>query len=232
MIFQASALWITAYSFFLIVIGELGDKSQLLAMAFATKYKAWKVLVGILLATVINHGMAIIAGNLIAHIKAFQNWIELIAAFAFIVFGILTLKREKIEENDKKKGRFGAIVTVMVTFFLAEIGDKTQLLVISLSANPKYAEFPLYILAGTILGMLVADAIGIVIGVILHKRIPDKVIKMFASFAFILFGLTGIYQAMVNHFHINMVSTILVLIIIAGISFVLSRIMLKNQRVR
>ena len=227
---QASALIIIFTGCVLVTIGEMGDKTQLLAMAFATKFNAWKVMLGVLIATIINHTLAVIAGSLISQIVWLQNWIALIAAISFIFFGLWTLYGDKLDGEDKQKSRFGPVATVAIAFFIAEMGDKTQLLVISLAADPKYGSHPIYILIGTTIGMLIADGIGIILGVIMHKRIPESLIKLLAAIAFMLFGLVGIYEALVKNFHVNVISTLLIVTIIAGISFVISWILVKNRR--
>jgi putative Ca2+/H+ antiporter (TMEM165/GDT1 family) len=225
------ASFFTLFTCFLfVVIGEMGDKTQLLAMAFATKIKAWKVMIGVFIATVLNHGLAVLTGSLIAHIVWLQNWISLVAAVAFVFFGIWTVHGDSLEGEDKRKTRFGAIATVAIAFFFAEMGDKTQLLTISLAADPKFAPYPLAILIGTTIGMLIADGIGIILGVILHKRIPEGIIKIFAAAAFIVFGLIGIFEALTEKFKFDTFITIVIVTIIAVISFSISWVLVKNRR--
>ncbi|OHB60681.1 MAG: hypothetical protein A2Y12_04870 [Planctomycetes bacterium GWF2_42_9] len=179
-------------SFLFVVLAEMGDKTQLLAMAFATKYKAHKVLIAVFLATLLNHALAVIAGRLLATIIPIDI-ISLIAALSFIVFGLWTIRGDKLEGEDKKESRFGPIVTVGIAFFLAEIGDKTQLATISLAVE--YNNL-FNVLMGTTLGMIVADAVGIIVGIVMHKHIPEKTIKWISAAIFILFGLSGVYKVL------------------------------------
>ncbi|HOW43329.1 MAG TPA: TMEM165/GDT1 family protein [Candidatus Omnitrophota bacterium] len=177
-------------SFFFVVLAEMGDKTQLLAMAFATRYSAWKVLTAVFLATVINHGLAVAVGHYLTVIIPLEI-ISLAAAFSFILFGLWTIRGDTLENEDKKESRFGPIVTVGVAFFLAEMGDKTQLATISLAVEYQNMAG---VLMGTTLGMITADAIGIVIGIVLRKHIPEKTIKWISAVIFVLFGLSGIYK--------------------------------------
>jgi Ca2+/H+ antiporter, TMEM165/GDT1 family len=171
-------------SFFFVVLAEMGDKTQLLAMAFASKYSWQKVLTAVFLATILNHGLAVAAGQFLVTVIPLQI-ISLIAAASFIIFGLWTLRGDKLEGEDKKESRFGPIVTVGIAFFLAEMGDKTQLATISLAVEYR-AMLP--VLMGTTLGMVVADAVGIIVGIVMRKHIPDKAIKWVAASIFILFG--------------------------------------------
>lgn len=179
-------------AFIMVVLAEMGDKTQLLAMAFATKYPWKKVMLGILVATILNHFVAIAAG---IYLNSFipKNIIELVASIAFIVFGLWILKDDELG-NEAEKNRFSIFWTVAIAFFLAEMGDKTQLATVALSAQ--IGADMLSILVGTTLGMLVADGLGILLGATLHKYVPDRVIKKIASLIFILFGVVGILHAM------------------------------------
>lgn len=179
-------------AFIMVVLAEMGDKTQLLAMAFATKYPWKKVMLGILVATILNHFVAIAAG---IYLNSFipKDIIELVASIAFIVFGLWILKDDELG-NEAEKNRFSIFWTVAIAFFLAEMGDKTQLATVALSAQ--IGADMLSILVGTTLGMLVADGLGILLGATLHKYVPDRVIKKIASLIFILFGVIGILHAM------------------------------------
>ena len=178
--------------FIMVVLAEMGDKTQLLAMAFATKYPWKKVMFGILVATILNHFVAIAAG-IYLHSFIPKDIVELVASIAFIVFGLWILKDDELG-NEAEKNRFSIFWTVAIAFFLAEMGDKTQLATVALSAQ--IGADMLSILVGTTLGMLVADGLGILLGATLHKYVPDRVIKKFASLIFILFGVVGILHAM------------------------------------
>ena len=140
-------------AFIMVVLAEMGDKTQLLAMAFATKYPWKKVMFGILVATILNHFVAIAAG-IYLHSFIPKDIVELVASIAFIVFGLWILKDDELG-NEAEKNRFSIFWTVAIAFFLAEMGDKTQLATVALSAQ--IGADMLSILVGTTLCMLVAD---------------------------------------------------------------------------
>lgn len=177
-------------SFVFVVLAEMGDKTQLLAMAFAARYSAYKVLLAVFIATLINHGLAVAAGRFLTTVIP-MDIISFAAAFSFIVFGLWTIRGDKLKGEDKKESGFGPVATVAVAFFLAEMGDKTQLATISLAV--KYQSM-INVLMGTTLGMVIADAIGIIVGVVMRRHIPEKIIKWVSASIFILFGLAGIYK--------------------------------------
>jgi len=179
-------------SFMFVVLAEMGDKTQLLAMAFAAKYSACKVLIAVFLATILNHALAVLLGHFLTTVVPLEL-ISFIAALSFIGFGLWTIRGDKLEGEDKRKTKFGPIFTVGIAFFLAEMGDKTQLATISLAVE--YQNM-FYVLMGTTLGMIVADAIGIVVGIVMRRHIPEKTIKWFSASIFVLFGLSGIYKVL------------------------------------
>ncbi|WP_455631800.1 TMEM165/GDT1 family protein [Megamonas sp.] len=179
-------------AFIMVVLAEMGDKTQLLAMAFAAKYPWKKVMLGVLFATLLNHFVAIAAGIYLNTLVP-QHIVEIVASVAFIVFGLWILKDDELG-NEAEKNRFSIFWTVAIAFFLAEMGDKTQLATVALSAQ--IGSDLLTILIGTTAGMLVADGIGIALGAALHKYVPDRVVKKIASGIFILFGILGILNSM------------------------------------
>ena len=195
-------------SFMFVVLAEMGDKTQLLAMAFATRYSAYKVLLAVFLATLINHGLAVAAGRFLTTIIPIDI-ISFAAALSFIIFGLWAIRGDKLEGEDKKESRFGPIVTVGIAFFLAEMGDKTQLATISLAV--KYQSM-INVLIGTTLGMVAADTIGIIIGIVMRKRIPEKIIKWISAIVFVLFGLSGVYKVLSSRISIAYAWSILLFI--------------------
>ena len=211
-----------------VVLAEMGDKTQLLAMAFATRYKASKVMLGVFIATVLNHALAVLAGNLIAQIDSMQVVIQCAASLSFIFFGLWTIRGDKLDGEEKRKTRFGPVMTVTIGFFIAEMGDKTQLATIALAT--KFQETPIGVLIGTTTGMLIADAIGIVIGVVLCKTIPERKVKLISAVAFIIFGLIGSAQVMYTGMALPVPVIILVLAaIIAITAFIAFRIINKEN---
>lgn len=194
----------------LVTIAEMGDKTQLLAMAFAARFKAREVLIGVFIATILNHALAVAVGEFLTT-KIPISYIQIAASVSFIGFGLWTLRGDKLEGEDKKKTRFGPIGTVSIAFFIAELGDKTQLATIALAA--KY-QSPVYILMGTTVGMLIADAIGIWLGVLMNKKIPEKIVKVVSAGIFILFGIAGLYSN-VPEGYLNTWNVIIFIIVLA-----------------
>ncbi len=173
-------------SFFLILLAEIGDKTQLVALSFATKIKPLKVLAGIFIGTLFSHLMAVLVGqnlNLIIPL----NYLKILVGLSFIGFGLWTFKGDTYNEKaGKKNSKLSPVVTVAIAFFIAELGDKTQLATISLAAQ--YRSF-FGVWAGSTLGMVCADGLAIILGVIAGKKLPEKVIKYVSAAIFIAFGL-------------------------------------------
>ena len=178
-------------SFAVVVLGEMGDKTQLLGMAFATRFKASTVLAGVFVATIFNHLLAVIVGEYLTRFIPMTT-IQFIAALSFVFFGLWTFRGDTLEGEDKKN-YFSPFWTVLIAFFIAEMGDKTQLATIALAA--KYQNIFTVLIASTA-GMMVSNIIGIVIGVILGKKIPEKTVKTISGAIFILFGYIGIYATL------------------------------------
>jgi Predicted membrane protein len=181
--------FITALLF--VVVAEMGDKTQLLAMAMASKYKAGQVMLGVFIATIFNHALAVALGSCLGSVIPTDK-IKIVAAVSFLVFGLWTLRGDRIDEDEKKKAKFGPVVTVAIAFFIAEMGDKTQLMTISIAAK---SHLPLLVLMGTTTGMLIADGIGILGGAWMAKNVPDKYIKWGAGLIFLFFGVLTLYES-------------------------------------
>lgn len=180
-------------AFVLIFIAEMGDKTQILAMAFATKYPVKKVLLGIFLGSLLNHGLGVILGSYISNFIPI-NTIQIVAGFAFVGFSLWTLRSEDEEEEDEKqKYKFGAVLTVALAFFIGELGDKTQLTAITLSID---SANPLAILGGSVLGMIVTGGLGIIVGKKLGDKIPEFAIRLIAASVFMFFGITKLHQTL------------------------------------
>lgn len=211
-----------------VTLAEMGDKTQLLAMAFATKYKASKVLIGVFLATVINHALAVALGTFAASNETLNVWIQMIAAISFIAFGLWTIRGDRLDGEDKKISKYGPIATVAIAFFLAEMGDKTQLTTIALAA--KFPTEPIGVLMGTTTGMLIADGIGIIIGVVMCKNIPARTIKLFSATVFIFFGFLGTWQAARTYLGMSVAATAVLLIVLALITLGLGYWIIRKEK--
>ena len=217
-----------------VVLAEMGDKTQLLAMAFATRYKAGKVLLGVFIATVLNHALAVAVGSLLTRVPGLDAWIQGVAALSFVFFGLWTLRGDKLDGDEtRKRGRFGAVATVGIAFFIAELGDKTQLATIALAA--KYSATPMeavFVLAGTTTGMLIADGIGIVVSVVLCRRIPERTVKLVSAAAFIVFGFLGGYQVLRDpeHLALSVAATLGILAVLAAATAAVGVVLFRRSK--
>ncbi|MCW3995778.1 MAG: TMEM165/GDT1 family protein [Candidatus Bathyarchaeota archaeon] len=181
-----------AATFTLVVLAEMGDKTQLVAMAFAAKYSAYKVLFAIFLGTLANFAIVIALGEVLIAVVPLDA-ILFAASLSFVGFGIWTIREDTTKEEKLKASRFGVIATVGLTFFVAELGDKTQLATLSLTVQ---YQNPIGVLVGATLAMLVADSIGIIVGVVLCKSIPARKIKWLSAIVFVVFGLAGVFEVL------------------------------------
>ncbi|MDW7671466.1 MAG: TMEM165/GDT1 family protein [Bacillota bacterium] len=213
-------------AFLLIFVAEMGDKTQILAMAFATQYPVKKVLAGIFAGVLLNHGLAVVLGSLLSTLIPL-NSIQIIAGFAFVGFALWTLKPEAdAADNTTGAASYGPVVTVAAAFFIGELGDKTQLAVITLSVDTVY---PLFILAGAVLGMLVTGGMGIFIGKRLGDRTPDFVIKLAASGIFLIFGVAKLIQTLPSVV-LTATNIVLFVIVVGSVMSWLIHLMLEKRR--
>ncbi len=172
-------------SFLFVFLSEMGDKTQLLAIILAARFRQpFTILLGIMIATILNHALATYVGVFITRAIS-EEYLRWILALTFIGFGLWILKPDK-EEEFKDKHRWGPLLTTTFAFFFAEMGDKTQLATVALAAN--YIE-PVRVTLGTTLGMLAANGPAVFLGHKFTNKIPMKIIHRFASALFILFGL-------------------------------------------
>lgn len=178
-------------SFLLVAVSEMGDKTQLLAFSLAIRFKKpWTVMTGILTATLLNHALASWAGEWVS--RAIRGDImSYILSASFVAFGIWTLFPDRLEESDKPH-RFGPFLTTTLLFFLAEMGDKTQLATVALGARFQSA---VAVTAGTTLGMMVTDSLAVFLGEQLAERVQMKWIRRAAAGIFFAFGLWSLWAA-------------------------------------
>lgn len=176
-----------------VALAEIGDKTQLLAFILAARFKKpLPIILGILAATVVNHGLA---GALGAWITAMVSpeVLRWVLGLSFVGMAIWTLIPDKIEEEETLIAkRFGVFGATLITFFLAEMGDKTQIATIALAAH--YAA-PLLVVIGTTLGMLIADVPAVLAGDKLSTKIPMKLMHSIAASIFAILGLATLFGA-------------------------------------
>lgn len=180
-------------SFGVIFVAELGDKSQLMALTFATRLRPLPVLVGITLATAVVHLASVAIGHGLGAALP-TEWIALLAGVAFLGFGAWTLRGDRLTDEERRKAdRSGrpAVVLVGVAFLLAELGDKTMLATITLATQ--YGWFGTWV--GSTLGMVAADALAIVVGRLLGRKLPERTVRYGAAVLFAGCGLWLILDA-------------------------------------
>jgi putative Ca2+/H+ antiporter (TMEM165/GDT1 family) len=175
-----------------VALAEMGDKTQLLAFILAARFKRpLPIILGILCATLLNHGLAGALGTWITTVIG-ADVLRWVLGLSFIAMAIWTLIPDKIEDEEtsiaSKLGVFGA---TFVTFFLAEMGDKTQIATIALAAH--YAA-PLMVIAGTTLGMLIADVPAVFLGNKFADKIPMKLVHGIAALIFAVMGILTLIQ--------------------------------------
>jgi putative Ca2+/H+ antiporter (TMEM165/GDT1 family) len=174
-----------------VALAEIGDKTQLLAFLLATRFKKpLPIIAGILAATILNHSLA---GALGAWITATLSpeVLRWILGLSFIGMAVWTLIPDKIEEEEMQVARkFGVFGATLITFFLAEMGDKTQIATVAMAAH-----FPSVVLVviGTTLGMLIADVPAVFIGDRFAAKIPMKLVHGIAAAMFAAMGLATLF---------------------------------------
>lgn len=178
------------HSTLLVTVAEIGDKTQLLAIILAARFRRfWPLFWGILLATLLNHALAAQVGHLLAGV-ATSFWVNLIASLAFIAIGLWILVPDD-EPKTAKEPKHGAFITTLIVFFMAEMGDKTQFATIALGADLT----PLWqVVAGTTLGMMFANVPALIFGDVILAKIPMKAVRITSCVLFVGFGLWGLFN--------------------------------------
>ncbi|CDQ42945.1 MULTISPECIES: TMEM165/GDT1 family protein [Mycolicibacterium] len=173
-------------SFAVIFIAELGDKTQLVAMTFALRYRWWVVLAAITAATTVVHVLSVAIGHYLGAALP-GHLLGLIAGVMFIFFGAWTLRGDKLSDEEAsvaQRATAPAFFVVTSAFFLAELGDKTMLATVTLAADNNWAG----VWIGSTLGMVVADGLAIIVGAVLGKHLPERIIQIGAAALFLVFG--------------------------------------------
>lgn len=174
-----------------VTAAEIGDKTQLLALVLAAKFrKPWAVVAGILVATIANHGLAAWAGIEVA------RWIgpetmRWIVGVSFIAMAAWTLVPDKMDDDDQPRmwEKAGAFAATTIAFFLVEIGDKTQIATVALGA--RFGDL-LMVTTGTTLGMLIADVPAVFVGHAMAEKVPLKLVRIVAAAIFVALGVAAL----------------------------------------
>ena len=177
-------------------IAEMGDKTQLMLVALTSKFKLKDILLGTGVAILVLNGLAVLAGGLVSEL--IPTWlIRLIAGAAFLFFAATTLKGDDDEEENVKERKISfAPLSVFCTFFVAELGDKTQLTAITFGANEGLSSAVVVWLACSA-GLFAADVIGLLIGYLLKSKAPEGILNTVAFFIFSIFGIVTVRQGFI-----------------------------------
>lgn len=177
-----------------IFLAEVGDKSQLLAMTFATRYRAWQVLLGITIATTAVHAASVGLGIGLGSVVSTES-MSLLAGIAFLGFAAWTVRGDRLTEAERNtaNNRAGsAVLVVTAAFFVAELGDKTMLATVTLATQHHWLGTWL----GSTVGMVLADALAIGAGLLLGRFLPDRLIRCGAAALFAVFGVALVVDSL------------------------------------
>ena len=181
-------------SFGLIFVAELGDKSQLMAMTFAARYRAWTILAAITAATAVVHLLSVALGSVVGAALP-TDTINVLAGVAFLGFAAWTIRGDELDHDEAARASRtsrSVFFTVALAFFLAELGDKTMLATVTLATD--HGWFGTWL--GSTVGMVAADALAIVVGQQLGARLPERAVKIGAAVTFVAFGVLLIVEGL------------------------------------
>ena len=198
-------------SFAVIFIAELGDKTQLVAMMFALRYRWWVVLSAIAVATTAVHVLSVAIGHYLGAALP-THLLGILAGIMFVFFGLWTLRGDSLSDEEASKAQRAtapAFFVVTSAFVLAELGDKTMLATITLAADNDW----LGVWIGSTLGMVAADGLAIIVGAVAGKHLPERAIQLGAAALFVLFGA---YMLLENFF------PTLPIVVIAGVALAIT----------
>jgi putative Ca2+/H+ antiporter (TMEM165/GDT1 family) len=169
-----------------VAVAEMGDRTQLLSLMLAARFRQpWTILAGVFCATVANHAVAAVVGQRVGHALT-PRVLDTAVGVSMIVMALWTLKPDTLDEKATEKKRGGAFLATLITFFIAEIGDKTQIATVALAAA--YSNL-LAVVAGTTSGMMLANAPVIFCGKAFADRLPLKTLRYVASALFLVLGI-------------------------------------------
>lgn len=179
----------------LIFVAELGDKSQLVALWFATRYRWWVVLSGVTVATLVVHLASVGAGRALDEVLP-ERALLVIVGLSFFGFAWWSLRGDTLEEDDtrERKSFLGAFGVVALAFFISELGDKTQLATVSIAGRESSW---VGVWLGSTLGMVLADALAVALGIIAGARLPQRAIAVGSAVLFVIFGAVTLIAAFI-----------------------------------
>ncbi len=176
----------------IVALAEIGDKTQLLAFILAAKFRRpLPIILGILVATLANHGLAGALGAWITSLMQPET-LRWVLGISFLAMAAWTLVPDEFDENDAKLAHFGVFTTTLIAFFLAEMGDKTQVATVALAA-----QYPslLAVVAGTTLGMMLANVPAVLLGDRIAEKMPTRLVHGIAAAIFAILGIATLLGA-------------------------------------
>ena len=175
----------------IVALAEMGDKTQLLSLVLAARFrKPWPIVLGIFVATVVNHGLAGAVGTWVTTVLGPQ-WLRWILGASFIAMAVWMLIPDKLDDDDApRSSHFGVFGTTVVAFFLAEMGDKTQIATVMLAA--RFTEAYFWVVVGTTFGMMLANAPVVWLGDRIVKRVPIKLVHSISAVIFLVLGVVAL----------------------------------------
>ena len=176
----------------IVALAEIGDKTQLLAFVLAAKFRQrLPIVLGILVATLANHAFAGAVGSWLTSLMA-PRTLQWVLGGSFLAMAVWTLIPDKLDEGDAKLARLGVFGTTLVAFFLAEMGDKTQIATVALAAQYQAL---VAVVAGTTLGMMIANVPAVLLGDKLAERLPVRLVHLVAAAIFAVLGIATLLGA-------------------------------------
>ncbi|MEY3137550.1 MAG: hypothetical protein RL580_1282 [Pseudomonadota bacterium] len=175
-----------------VALAEIGDKTQLLALVLAAKYRRpVPIILGILVATLLNHAAAGVVGAWLAAWLG-EELLRWILGLSFIAMAFWMLVPDKLDDEETKPARFGVFLSTLIAFFVVEIGDKTQIATVALAA--KYSSL-IAVVGGTTLGMMLANVPAVLLGEVAAKKLPMRIVHGVAAAIFAVLGLLVLLRA-------------------------------------
>jgi len=214
-------------------IAEMGDKTQLMLVAMTSRYKVRDIVLGTAAAVLVLNGLAVLAGGLVSQFV--PDWIiKLIAGAAFLFFALTSLKSDDDEEEEGGKGKFKiAAIAVFCTFFVAELGDKTQLTAITFGANEGMGKALIVWLACSI-GLFAADMVGMAVGLLVKNKMPTGFLNILAYVIFAVFGVLTVHTGLelLSTAELMAANLIIPVTVAVGVIFVIlsAIIYIKNRK--
>jgi putative Ca2+/H+ antiporter (TMEM165/GDT1 family) len=208
-----------------VFVAELGDRSQLMTMTYALRHRWWVVLSGVAIAAFLVHGLSVTVGHFLG-VTVAQRPIAFAAAIAFFGFAAWTWRERRDKSDDSAESaetsgpavpgyRF-ALLAVISSYVLAELGDKTMLASMALASNHNWAG----VWIGATVAMVLADGLAIPVGVVLHRRLPARLLHGLASVLFVLFGLWLLFEGALGWRWVAVVATSSVAVVAALVAIV------------